>query len=52
MFGWQDKLANSLISEDTHPTDVSYMSSEQDIMTAKTYCRNILSGTADCVKGA
>jgi len=52
IFGWQDKKANSLSCEDTHPADVGYVVSEQDIMTAKTYCRSILTGAANCIKGA
>jgi len=52
MFGWQDKQAISLSCEDTHPTDVSYMASEQGIMTAKTYWQNILTGTADRINAA
>ena len=48
MFGWQDKQANSLSCKDIHPN----MASEQDTVTAKTYWRNILTGTADCTNGA
>jgi len=40
MFGWQDKQANFLSCEDPHPTDVSYMASEQDI---RVMTQNLLS---------